>query len=110
MEAFLVSKEFSIKSHKGLYTLTFNNSGLNDLNSNPIDDAIYIDIPGPEVGATAFETVGTPNSPSSALGNAGAFLRSAPHTIMTEAPFQVNCDFVFRNLAVTVVDREPVYP
>ena len=75
-----------------------------------IDDAIYIDIPGPEVGATAFETVGTPNSPSSALGNAGAFLRSAPHTIMTEAPFQVNCDFVFRNLAVTVVDREPVYP
>jgi len=74
------------------------------------DDAIYIDIPGPAPGQTSFETPGTPNSTSSSLGLAGAFLRSAPHTIMTEAPFQVACDFVFRNIAIMVRDREPVYP
>ena len=75
-----------------------------------LDDAMYIDIPGPQIGATAFETAGTPNGTGSALGNQGAFLRSAPHTIMTEAPFQVACDFVFRNLSIIIRDNEPVYP
>jgi len=75
-----------------------------------LDDALYIDIPGPEIGATAFETAGTPNRPYATLGNQGAFLRSAPHTIMTESPFQVACDFLFRNIAIVVRDSEPVYP
>jgi len=74
------------------------------------DDAMYIDIPGPEMGKTSFETAGTPNTTGSSLGEQGAFLRSAPHTIMTEAPFQVACDFVFRNIAIVVRDNMPVYP
>ena len=37
-----VSREFSVKSFKGKYLVTFNNRGLDDLNSNPIEDALYI--------------------------------------------------------------------
>ena len=74
------------------------------------DDALYIDIPGPPPGQASFETPGTPNPTGATLGTQGAFLRSAPHTIMTEAPFQVACDFVFRNIAIVVRDSEPVYP
>ena len=79
--------------------------------SNPsIDDVIYIDIPGPTAGATTLPTAGTPATVLDAVGKQGAFLRSAPHTIMTEAPFQVQCDFVFRNLSIVIRDQEPVYP
>ena len=80
-------------------------------NSNTeFEDAIYIDIPGPRPGVNTLPTPGTPSDPNNAIGQQGAFLRSAPHTLTTENPMQISCDFVFRNMHVIIRDNEPVYP
>lgn len=42
MEVFLVSNLISINSHKGKYSASFVRSGMDLLNDNPINDAIYI--------------------------------------------------------------------
>lgn len=42
MEDSLVSKTIKIKSHKGEYTADFIQGGMDELNNNPIKDAIYI--------------------------------------------------------------------
>ncbi len=73
-----------------------------------INDEIVIKIPGRYPGETDLS--GYSNTAVTGVGTQGAFLRSAPHTIMTEAPFQVTCDFVFRNIDIMIRDREPFYP
>ena len=73
-----------------------------------VNDEIVIKIPGRQPGETDLS--GYSNNATAGIGTQGAFLRGAPHTIMTEAPFQVTCDFVFRNIDIMIRDREPFYP
>ena len=67
------------------------------------DDAIIIDIPG-------STTAGTPTATASGLNSQGIFINTAPHSITTDNPFQVDVDMIFRSLKITVTDNVPVYP
>ena len=67
------------------------------------DDAIIIDIPG-------STTAGTPTATASGLNSQGMFINTAPHSITTDNPFQVDVDMIFRSLKITVTDNVPVYP
>ena len=67
------------------------------------NDYIIIDIPG-------SSTAGSPTSPSSSLNGQGIFINSAPHSITTDNPFQIDVDMIFRSLKITVRDNVPVYP
>ena len=42
MGGFLVSKNIMIQSHKGEYSVSFERGGMNQLNNQPIEDAIYV--------------------------------------------------------------------
>jgi|TARA_R110000824_G_scaffold59762_3_gene160231 hypothetical protein len=66
-------------------------------------DSIIIDIP-------SSTTAGTPTTATAALNSQGAFIRTAPHTITTDNPFQVELDILFRGMKITVNDSVPVYP
>ena len=93
-----------------------------DIDGAPgIEDCIIVRIPGRRPGETLARpnvvtsneqpaTVGYANDVGGGIGQQGAFLRSAPHTIVTEAPFQVQCDFIMRNIDIMIRDREPFYP
>jgi hypothetical protein len=63
---------------------------------------------------TGFEdniTITIPSSTAATGGNAqGAFIRTAPHNITEDNPFQVEADILFRNLSITVQDAEHYYP
>ena len=49
--------------------------------------------------------------PASTGGNSqGAFIRTAPHNITEDNPFQVEADILFRNLSIVVQDTEHYYP
>ena len=49
--------------------------------------------------------------PSTTGGNSqGAFIRTAPHNITEDNPFQVEADILFRNLSITIQDTEHYYP
>ena len=67
------------------------------------DDAIIIDIPG-------STTAGTPTATASGINSQGIFINTAPHSITTDNPFQVDVDMIFRSLKITVTDNVPVYP
>ena len=67
------------------------------------NDSIIIDIP-------SSTTAGSPTAASHALNSQGAFIRTAPHGISTDNPFQVDMDILFRALKITVNDSVPVYP
>ena len=67
------------------------------------NDSIIIDIP-------TSSTAGSPTAAAHALNSQGAFIRTAPHTITTDNPFQVDLDILFRALKITVNDSVPVYP
>jgi len=67
------------------------------------NDSIIIDIPSSAVA-------GVPTAASHALNSQGAFIRTAPHTITTDNPFQVDLDILFRALKITITDSVPVYP
>ena len=67
------------------------------------NDSIIIDIP-------SSSTAGSPTAASAALNSQGAFIRTAPHTITTDNPFQVELDILFRGMKITVNDSVPVYP
>ena len=67
------------------------------------NDSIIIDIP-------SSTTAGTPTAASHALNSQGAFIRTAPHTITTDNPFQVDLDILFRALKITINDSVAVYP
>ena len=63
---------------------------------------------------TGFEdkiTFTIPSSTAATGGNAqGAFIRTAPHNITEDNPFQVEADILFRNMSITVQDSEHYYP
>ena len=42
--------------------------------------------------------------------NQGAFIRTAPHNITEDNPFQVEADILFRNMKIDVQDAEHYYP
>ncbi|MAH45020.1 hypothetical protein CMI37_04275 [Candidatus Pacearchaeota archaeon] len=67
------------------------------------DDNIIIDIPG-------STTAGTPTTATAALNSQGAFIRTAPHSITADNPFQVDLDILARAVKITVNDSVPVYP
>ena len=59
----------------------------------------------------------TINIPADADGNSGtggnnqgAFLRSANTSVSTDNPTSAEVDILFRNMSITIVDSEPVYP
>ena len=57
-------------------------------------------------------TITIPDDGTAAAGgdNQGAFLRSAPHNIGTDNPFQVDADILFRSMKIVVEDTESYYP
>tara|TARA_R100001082_G_scaffold108674_1_gene84302 strand:+ start:539 stop:2434 length:1896 start_codon:yes stop_codon:yes gene_type:complete len=57
-------------------------------------------------------TITIPDDGSAGTGgnNQGAYIRTAPHNLGEESPFQVEADILFRNMKVTVVDSEHYYP
>ena len=67
------------------------------------NDKITIDIPG-------SSTAGTPTAGAAKLNEQGVFINSAPHTLGTDNPFQVDADMIFRSLKITIEDSVPVYP
>ena len=91
------------------------------------EDAIWIDIPGIDKSVTATEFSGSNQSYNSSpadwvagsniskslsgtVNGGGAFIRSAPHTITTDAPLQVAVDMIFRSMTIVVKDQEAYYP
>ena len=72
------------------------------------NDSITIDIPPELDGTVGSPTEGTDNT--NQLNKQGIFINSAPHTVTTDNPFQVDLDMVFRSLRITIVDSIPVYP
>jgi len=67
------------------------------------NDSIIIDIPG-------STTAGTPTATASGLNSQGIFINTAPHSITSDNPFQVDVDMIFRSLKMTITDNVPVYP
>ena len=57
-------------------------------------------------------TLTIPSSGTAAAGmhSQGAFIRTAPHNITEDNPFQVEADILFRNLSIVVQDAEHFYP
>ena len=56
-------------------------------------------------------TITIPSSTATTGGNSqGAFIRTAPHNITDDNPFQVEADILFRNLSIVVQDAEHYYP
>tara|TARA_R110000824_G_scaffold360921_1_gene548684 strand:- start:870 stop:2828 length:1959 start_codon:yes stop_codon:yes gene_type:complete len=110
--------------HKGFaISLKFVRGQFTDASNTLQEDAIWIDIPGLDRTSTAdfAGAEGSPNSGditpgsmsktlSGTVNSSGAFIRSAPHTISTEAPLQVAVDMVFRNMTIAIRDQEPYYP
>ena len=106
-ELLLEGRYKDASGHEGFHIeLTFSRGEIEG--ASGVNDEIVIKIPGRRPGETLLS--GYTNTATADIGFQGAFLRSAPHTIMTEAPFQVTCDFVFRNIDIMIRDREPFYP
>jgi hypothetical protein len=64
---------------------------------------------------TGFEdkiTITIPDDGTAAVGGnqQGAFIRTAPHNLTQDNPFQVEADILFRNLKIEVQDAEYYYP
>ena len=75
-----------------------------DIAGSTLDDEIVITIP-------ADYTAGTESTGAATGGNQqGAFIRTAPHNITEDNPFQVEADILFRNLSIVVQDTEHYYP
>ena len=57
-------------------------------------------------------TITIPDDGAAGTGgnNQGAFIRTAPHNITEDNPFQVEADILFRNLKIDVQDAEHYYP
>tara|TARA_R110000824_G_scaffold161720_3_gene337135 strand:+ start:2043 stop:3851 length:1809 start_codon:yes stop_codon:yes gene_type:complete len=66
-------------------------------------DFIIIDIP-------TSTTAGSPTAASSGINSQGMFINTAPHSITTDNPFQVDIDAIFRSMKITIRDNEPFYP
>lgn len=68
-------------------------------------DYITIDIP-----STSGSSYGTANPGNNQLNSQGLFINTAPHSITSDNPFQVDAEMIFRAMAITIVDSEPIYP
>ena len=88
--------------------LTFNKgaimTGVNGAAIADVDHKITIDIP------TDGVVGGMDVAAATGLNNAGAFLTEAPHPIDGSSPFEVSAGFMFRNMGITIVDNQPLYP
>ena len=60
--------------------------------------------------APGAPTAGTPTAGSNQLNSQGIFINTAPHSITTDNPFQVDLDMIFRGLNIYIRDTIPVYP
>jgi len=124
-ELLLEGRYGATSGHQGFaISLKFVRGTFADSGSRIWEDAIYIHIPGIDQTSTQRleGSEGTPagtlfvpgdnisQATSGAVNRGGAFIRTAPHTITSEAPFQVALDMVFRNMTIVVRDQEPYYP
>ena len=56
-------------------------------------------------------TITIPSSPAATGGNSqGALIRTAPHNITEDNPFQVEADILFRSMKIDIQDAEHYYP
>ena len=67
------------------------------------NDFLIIDVPG-------STTAGTPTTPTKNVNKQGLFITTAPHSIGTDNPFQVDLEIMFRSLSIWIRDNEPLYP
>jgi hypothetical protein len=67
------------------------------------NDSVTFTVPGSSGGSTAGDA-------DKGGAKQGAFIRSAPHTITGDNPFQVDVDILFRNMDIQIKDSEPFYP
>ena len=124
-ELLLEGRYGSVSGHEGFdVSLKFVRGTFADNGARIWEDALWIHIPGIDQSSTQrFEgSDGNPagtlfvpgdnisQATSGAVNRAGAFIRTAPHTITAEAPFQVALDMVFRSMTIVVRDQEPYYP
>jgi hypothetical protein len=67
------------------------------------NDTMTFTVPGSSGGSSS-------GSSAAGGGKQGAFIRSAPHTLSGDNPFQVDVDILFRNMDIRIRDQEPYYP
>ena len=67
------------------------------------NDYMIIDVPG-------STTAGSPTAGASGVNKQGLFITTAPHSIGTDNPFQVDLEIMFRSLSIWIRDAEPLYP
>jgi len=124
-ELLLEGRYGATSGHEGFaISLKFVRGTFADSGARVWEDAMWIHIPGIDQTSTQ-RLEGSDGSPagtlfvpgdnisqatSGAVNRGGAFLRTAPHTITSEAPFQVALDMVFRGMTIVVRDQEPYYP
>jgi len=73
------------------------------------NDYIIIDIPRSSEGGTIGSPLeGTDNR--SRLNEQGIFINTAPHSLTTDNPFQVDLDMIFRSIEINIRDTVPTYP
>jgi hypothetical protein len=88
--------------------LTFNKgaimTGVDGTAITGVDHKITIDIPTDDVVA------GMDVAAATGLNNQGAFLTEAPHPIDGSNPLEVSASFLFRNMGITIVDNQGLYP
>ena len=88
--------------------LTFNKgaimTGVDGTAITGVDHKITIDIPTDNVVA------GMDVAAATGLNNQGAFLTEAPHPIDGSNPLEVSASFLFRNMGITIVDNQGLYP
>jgi len=70
------------------------------------NDAITIQIPDDGDGTAPTGSTGA----ATGLDQQGAFITEAPHPIDGSNPYEVSASMMFRNLKITVLDNEPLYP
>tara|TARA_Y100000296_G_scaffold86646_1_gene127155 strand:- start:2406 stop:4241 length:1836 start_codon:yes stop_codon:yes gene_type:complete len=84
--------------------LTFNRGGGA---TSASDDTITIRIPNDYSGVQ--DAAGNWTGAQTGGNQQGAFIRTAPHSITTDNPFQVEADIFFRNMSFVVQDKKGDY-
>jgi len=79
-------------------------TGINGAAISNVDHKITIDIPTDNVVG------GMDVAAATGLNNQGAYLTEAPHPIDGSNPLEVAASFLFRNMGITIVDNQPLYP
>jgi len=69
-----------------------------------IDHKMTIDIPTDDATPYASAAAAT------GLNNQGAYLTEAPHPIDGSNPLEVSASMIFRNMGITIVDNQGLYP